>query len=292
MVPHQASPLRHLGVPWPPPPSSDRTITTYPTAAGENAQGRDGRRATRRPAGQAGHGHGGRPVHHQPHGSSDPGASSPANPGRHATRGPCDDTSRRSVCGGDDRREVRTSAIVTTRVPPSRVLLVASFGAFLAFLDATIVNVAFPSMRESFADNSIGELSWVARRRRRPRQPADRPPRRARRGPRGGGQHRVGERRSPATRAPAGPGSRRDAHAHDDDRQRGSGRRRTLPRCVGRESRVDGCRAPRVPPARPHGAGRASGRAGAPRAGRPRPWGGAPGIRRGGCRWRRRERGR
>ena len=53
------------------------------------------------------------------------------------------------------------SATVTTRVPPSRVLLVASFGAFLAFLDATIVNVAFPSMRESFADTSIGELSWV-----------------------------------------------------------------------------------------------------------------------------------
>ena len=37
------------------------------------------------------------------------------------------------------------AAAATTRVPPSRVLLVASFGAFLAFLDATIVNVAFPS---------------------------------------------------------------------------------------------------------------------------------------------------
>ena len=49
----------------------------------------------------------------------------------------------------------------TTRVPPSRVLLVASFGAFLAFLDATIVNVAFPSIRESFSDTTIGELSWV-----------------------------------------------------------------------------------------------------------------------------------
>src|SRR6187200_3514929 len=49
----------------------------------------------------------------------------------------------------------------TTRVPPSRVLLVASFGAFLAFLDATIVNVAFPSIRESFAGTSIAELSWV-----------------------------------------------------------------------------------------------------------------------------------
>ena len=49
----------------------------------------------------------------------------------------------------------------TTRVPPSRVLLVAGFGAFLAFLDATIVNVAFPSIRESFSGTSIDELSWV-----------------------------------------------------------------------------------------------------------------------------------
>jgi NTE family protein len=47
------------------------------------------------------------------------------------------------------------------RVPASRVLLVAAFGAFLAFLDATIVNVAFPSIRDSFPGTSIGELSWV-----------------------------------------------------------------------------------------------------------------------------------
>jgi NTE family protein len=38
---------------------------------------------------------------------------------------------------------------------------VACFGAFLAFLDATIVNVAFPSIRESFPTVSIGGLSWV-----------------------------------------------------------------------------------------------------------------------------------
>jgi NTE family protein len=48
-----------------------------------------------------------------------------------------------------------------SRVPASRVLLVAAFGAFLAFLDATIVNVAFPSIRSSFAGRSIGGLSWV-----------------------------------------------------------------------------------------------------------------------------------
>src|SRR4051794_29822188 len=49
----------------------------------------------------------------------------------------------------------------SARVPASRVLLVAAFGAFLAFLDATIVNVAFPSIRASFAGTSIGGLSWV-----------------------------------------------------------------------------------------------------------------------------------
>lgn len=53
------------------------------------------------------------------------------------------------------------STAASTRVPPSRVLLVASFGAFLAFLDATIVNVAFPSIRDSFGDATIAGLSWV-----------------------------------------------------------------------------------------------------------------------------------
>jgi NTE family protein len=52
---------------------------------------------------------------------------------------------------------VRESA----RVAPSAVLLVAGLGAFLAFLDATIVNVAFPSIRASFPGSSIGSLSWV-----------------------------------------------------------------------------------------------------------------------------------
>lgn len=47
------------------------------------------------------------------------------------------------------------------RVSSRTVLLVASFGALLAFLDATIVNVAFPSIRESFPEASIGTISWV-----------------------------------------------------------------------------------------------------------------------------------
>lgn len=44
---------------------------------------------------------------------------------------------------------------------PSVVLAVAGFGAFLAFLDSTIVNVAFPSIRGSFPATSLSTLSWV-----------------------------------------------------------------------------------------------------------------------------------
>jgi EmrB/QacA subfamily drug resistance transporter len=54
-----------------------------------------------------------------------------------------------------------TAVKLPGRVPSKLVLLVASFGAFLAFLDATIVNVAFPSIRASFPEASISNLSWV-----------------------------------------------------------------------------------------------------------------------------------
>lgn len=47
------------------------------------------------------------------------------------------------------------------RTPPGRVLAVAAFGAFLAFLDATVVNVAFPDIRASFRQSSVSDLSWV-----------------------------------------------------------------------------------------------------------------------------------
>jgi hypothetical protein len=57
--------------------------------------------------------------------------------------------------------EAPVTDIGAGRVPQGRVLLVAASGAFLAFLDATIVNVAFPSIRESFPGTSIGDLSWV-----------------------------------------------------------------------------------------------------------------------------------
>jgi EmrB/QacA subfamily drug resistance transporter len=40
-------------------------------------------------------------------------------------------------------------------------LAVASFGALLAFLDVTIVNIAFPSIEQSFPKTSVSQLSWV-----------------------------------------------------------------------------------------------------------------------------------
>ncbi|HEX6888339.1 MAG TPA: DHA2 family efflux MFS transporter permease subunit [Candidatus Nanopelagicales bacterium] len=52
-------------------------------------------------------------------------------------------------------------AVRRGRVGSGTVLGIASFGAFLAFLDATIVNVAFPSIRESFPDSTISNLSWI-----------------------------------------------------------------------------------------------------------------------------------
>ncbi|ORB63046.1 hypothetical protein BST45_18215 [Mycobacterium shinjukuense] len=44
---------------------------------------------------------------------------------------------------------------------PTAVLLVAAFGAFLAFLDSTIVNIAFPAIQRHFQHSDIGGLSWV-----------------------------------------------------------------------------------------------------------------------------------
>lgn len=41
------------------------------------------------------------------------------------------------------------------------VLAVTSVAVFMSFLDATIVNIAFPSIRASFPAASLGELSWV-----------------------------------------------------------------------------------------------------------------------------------
>jgi NTE family protein len=46
-------------------------------------------------------------------------------------------------------------------VREATVLAIASLGAFLAFVDATIVNVAFPDIRRTFEGTAISQLSWV-----------------------------------------------------------------------------------------------------------------------------------
>ena len=51
---------------------------------------------------------------------------------------------------------------VARRAPsPRTVLLVASLGVFMAFVDATIVNIAFPDIARSFEGQSVASLSWV-----------------------------------------------------------------------------------------------------------------------------------
>ena len=45
--------------------------------------------------------------------------------------------------------------------PPRTVLAIASLGAAMAFLDATIVNIAFPDIARSFPSASIASLSWI-----------------------------------------------------------------------------------------------------------------------------------
>jgi EmrB/QacA subfamily drug resistance transporter len=60
------------------------------------------------------------------------------------------------------RRRHVAGRLTRRRQPSSTaVLLVAAFGAFLAFLDSTIVNIAFPNIQKSFPADDIGSLSWV-----------------------------------------------------------------------------------------------------------------------------------
>jgi EmrB/QacA subfamily drug resistance transporter len=44
---------------------------------------------------------------------------------------------------------------------PGRVLPLTSAAAFVAFLDVTVVNVAFPELARSFGGSSVAELSWT-----------------------------------------------------------------------------------------------------------------------------------
>jgi EmrB/QacA subfamily drug resistance transporter len=49
----------------------------------------------------------------------------------------------------------------TQQVRPGLVLTVSSLAAFMAFLDVTIVNIAFPAISAEFATTSLAALSWV-----------------------------------------------------------------------------------------------------------------------------------
>src|SRR5918994_2275394 len=52
--------------------------------------------------------------------------------------------------------------LIRRRAPaPTTVLAVSSFGVFMAFVDATIVNIAFPNIAQSFPESGISTLSWV-----------------------------------------------------------------------------------------------------------------------------------
>jgi MFS family permease len=50
---------------------------------------------------------------------------------------------------------------VRRRPSPRTVLAIASLGGAVAFVDATIVNIAFPDIARSFPGTSISTLSWV-----------------------------------------------------------------------------------------------------------------------------------
>ena len=53
------------------------------------------------------------------------------------------------------------SDLVRRRPSPRTVLAIASLGGAVAFIDATIVNIAFPNIAHSFPGTSISTLSWV-----------------------------------------------------------------------------------------------------------------------------------
>jgi len=54
-----------------------------------------------------------------------------------------------------------TALLRRGRVRPGVVLLVASLGLFMAFVDDTVVGIAFPNIVRSFPGATLSELSWV-----------------------------------------------------------------------------------------------------------------------------------
>lgn len=71
------------------------------------------------------------------------------------------DTSSAAATPSPTAPESSTGATPRRSVSPTTVLLVSSLGVFMAFIDATIVNVAFPDIRKSFDNASLGSLTWI-----------------------------------------------------------------------------------------------------------------------------------
>jgi len=65
--------------------------------------------------------------------------------------------------GPTARREIREASAGDTAIPTRAwlVLAVCAGAAFIAFLDVTIVNIAFPAIERSFSSTSLADLSWV-----------------------------------------------------------------------------------------------------------------------------------
>src|SRR5215471_5506696 len=71
---------------------------------------------------------------------------------------------RRTRPGRPGRTRPREQAMgrrVRLKPSPRTVLAIASLGCAVAFIDATIVNIAFPDIERSFPGASLSTLSWV-----------------------------------------------------------------------------------------------------------------------------------
>ena len=55
----------------------------------------------------------------------------------------------------------RRGSLARPALRPGAVLAVGSASSFLVYLDATIVNIAFPDVRASFAGTTLAGLSWI-----------------------------------------------------------------------------------------------------------------------------------
>jgi len=81
---------------------------------------------------------------------------------RHAQRGTLARAARRARPGRRGHTGPRVPALgrrVRRKPSPRTVLAIASLGAAVAFIDATIVNIAFPDIARSFPGTSLSTLS-------------------------------------------------------------------------------------------------------------------------------------